>query len=75
MKHLQNPVIPHQHMGGKSKNGKEDNPEVDPVNCYVCDKQVAGAYGWTDLHTIGVVASCSGSCEREIAKFREHRYP
>jgi len=72
MKRLQNPVIPHQHTAGKSRNG--DNPEVDPVNCYVCDKQTPGAYGWTDLHMVGVVASCSGKCEREIAQLREKRY-
>lgn len=72
MKRLPNPVIPRQHMEGKSKNG--DNPEVDPVNCHVCDKTIPGAYGWTDLFRVGVVASCGRRCEGVIAELRENRY-
>ena len=53
---------------------KQENPEVDPMNCHICDKRIPGAYGWTDLHQVGVVASCSSKCEKEMSKLRENRY-
>jgi len=57
----------------KQERNKE-NPEVDPVNCHVCNKKIPGAYGWTDLFKVGVVASCSSRCESVMVELKEKQY-
>jgi hypothetical protein len=61
--------------GGKklSEWQQEEANKLPPINCSICKKSIAGAYGWTDFYT-EMKASCSAKCEGEVAKLREKRY-
>ena len=52
---------------------QKENPEVPPTPCHICTKVVGGAYGRTWLGD-KLVWSCSGKCEKEVAKLKEVRY-
>lgn len=49
---------------------KEDELWVKPQPCHICKKVIPGAYGHTTL-SVGVVWSCSKSCEQQVQQLKQ----
>jgi len=52
---------------------QEDQAGLPNITCYICQKKVKGAYGWTELGD-ELAASCSAKCEQDMSNLREKRH-
>lgn len=57
----------------QKKKESEEEQWVKPQPCHICGKELKGAYGFTNL-AVGVVWSCSGQCEKQVAQLRKEFY-